>query len=182
MSKLSMNRNVRITTRSLLAWLLFVTAPVSALDSDREQPIQIEADEAVRDEMVGETRYEGNVVLTQGSLRITADRIAIRHDAKGADAILATGQPARLVQQPAPEQAPVEASALRIEYRRSEDLVRLIDDAKIKQDGSILSGDSIDYIVSKRTVKAAGNAGSGGDGRVEVVIPPENLRTEPTND
>jgi lipopolysaccharide export system protein LptA len=60
--------------------------------------------------------------------------------------------------------------------------VRLIDDAKIKQDGSILSGDSIDYIVSKRTVKAAGNAGSGGDRRVEVVIPPENLRTEPTND
>ena len=182
MSKLSMNNNVRITTRSLLAGLLLVVAHVSALDSDREQPIQIEADEAVRDEIVGETRYEGNVVLTQGSLRITADRIAIRHDAKGADAILATGQPARLVQQPAPEQAPVEASALRIEYRRSEDLVRLIDDAKIKQDGSILSGDSIDYIVSKRTVKAAGNAGSGGDRRVEVLIPPENLRTEPVND
>ena len=86
--------------------------------------------------MVGETRYEGNVVLTQGSLRITADRIAIRHDAKGADAILATGQPATLIQQPTPEQAPVEASALRIEYRRSEDLVRLMDEAKIKQDGS----------------------------------------------
>ena len=182
MSKLIMNNSVRIATRSLLAWLLIAAANVSALDSDREQPIQIEADVAVRDEMVGETRYEGNVVLIQGSLRITADRIAIRHDAKGADAILATGQPARLVQQPAPEQAPVEASALRIEYRRSEDLVRLIDNAKIKQDGSTLSGDNIDYIVSKRTVKAAGNAGSGGDRRVEVVIPPENLRTEPTND
>ena len=49
---------------------------------------------------------------------------------------------------------------------------------KSSRDGSILSGDSIDYIVSKRTVKAAGNAGSGGDRRVEVVIPPENLRTE----
>ena len=66
MSKLSMNNNVRITTRSLLAGLLLVVAHVSALDSDREQPIQIEADEAVRDEIVGETRYEGNVVLTQG--------------------------------------------------------------------------------------------------------------------
>ena len=182
MSELSMNKNVRIASRVVLAWLLLATPYVSALDSDRDQPIQIEADEAVRDEMVGETRYEGNVVLTQGSLRITADRIAIRHDAKGADAILATGQPARLVQQPAPEQAPVEASAQRIEYRRSEDLVRLIDDAKIKQNGSILSGDSIDYIVSKRTVKAAGNGSSGGDRRVEVVIPPENLRTEPSND
>ena len=102
-----MNNSVGIATRWLSAWLLLLAATyASALDSDREQPIQIEADEAVRDERVGETRYEGNVVLTQGSLRITADRIAIRHDAKGADAILATGQPARLVQQPAPEQAP----------------------------------------------------------------------------
>ena len=89
MSKPSMNSSVGIATRWLSAWLLIVAACASALDSDREQPIQIEADEAVRDEMVGETRYEGNVVLTQGSLRITADRIAIRHDAKGADAILA---------------------------------------------------------------------------------------------
>ena len=182
MSELSMNKNVRIAIGVVLAWLLLATPYVSALDSDRDQPIQIEADEAVRDEMVGETRYEGNVVLTQGSLRITADRIAIRHDAKGADAILATGQPATLIQQPTPEQAPVEASALRIEYRRSEDLVRLMDEAKIKQDGSTLSGDHIDYIVSQRTVKAAGNAGSGGDGRVEVVIPPENLRSEAAND
>ena len=182
MSKLNMNNSVRIANRLLLAWLLLAAPYVGALDSDRDQPIQIEADEAVRDEMVGETRYEGNVVLTQGSLRITADRIAIRHDDKGADAILAAGQPATLIQQPTPEQAPVEASALRIEYRRAEDLVRLIDDAKIKQDGSTLSGDHIDYIVSKRTVKAAGNTGSGGDRRVEVVIPPENLRSEPAND
>ena len=45
----------------------------TALDSDRDQPIQIVADVAVRDELAGETRYEGNVVLTQGSLVITAD-------------------------------------------------------------------------------------------------------------
>ena len=90
----------------------------AALDSDRDQPIQIVADIAIRDEMAGETRYEGNVVLTQGSLRITADTLSIRHNADEADMIVATGRPATLVQQPTSDQAPVDASALRIESNR----------------------------------------------------------------
>ncbi len=150
----------------------------TALDSDRDQPIQIVADLAVRDELAGETRYEGNVVLTQGSLVITADTLSIRHNTDEADKIVATGKPATLVQQPTPDQAPVDASALRIEYVRSQDLVRLLEDARIAQDGSTLSGSQIDYLVSERTVRAAGTPGAAGTGRVEVVIPPENLRSD----
>ena len=167
--------------RSLLSLLLaLVSLPFShgaiALDSDRDQPIQIVADVAVRDELAGETRYEGNVVLTQGSLVITADTLSIQHNTDEADKIVATGKPATLVQQPTPDRAPVDASALRIEYVRSQDLVRLLEDARIAQDGSTLSGSQIDYLVSQRTVRAAGTPGAEGTGRVEVVIPPENLR------
>ena len=82
------------------------------------------------------------------------------------------------MQQPTADQAPVDASALRIEYVRSQDLVRLLEDARIAQDGSILSGSQIDYLVSQRTVRAAGTPGAEGTGRVEVVIPPENLRSD----
>ena len=154
----------------------------TALDSDRDQPIQIVADVAVRDEMAGETRYEGNVVLTQGSLVITADTLSIRHNTDETDKIVATGKPATLVQQPTADQAPVDASALRIEYVRSQDLVRLLEDARIAQDGSTLSGSQIDYLVSQRTVRAAGTPGAEGTGRVEVVIPPENLRSDVSDD
>ena len=162
------------------AWMLLSTSAL-ALDSDRQQPIQIVADVAIRDEIAGETRYEGNVVLTQGSLKITADELTILHSTDDADWIVATGQPATLVQQPTPDQPPVDASALRIEYVRSEDLVRLVKDARIAQNGSTLSGNQIDYLVSQRTVKAAGGADGPGQGRVEVVIPPENLR-DPSSD
>ena len=112
--------------------------------------------------MAGETRYEGNVVLTQGSLRITADTLSIRHNADEADMIVATGRPATLVQQPTSDQAPVDASALRIEYTRSQDLVRLLEEARIAQNGSTLSGTQIDYLVSERTVRAAGDPGRRG--------------------
>ena len=176
-----MNNSVRIFQWSLLA-LLWTACCAHALDSDRDQPIQITADVAVRDESKGETRYEGNVVLTQGSLRISADTLSIRHGTAEADKIVATGQPATLVQQPTPDQAPVDASAKRIVYIRSSDLVRLIDEARIAQDGSTLSGDKIDYLVSQRTVRAAGTPGAEGAGRVEVVIPPENLRSRQSDD
>ena len=167
--------------RSLLPLLLTLmglpfSPEATALDSDLDRPIQIVADVAVRDELAGETRYEGNVVLTQGSLVITADTLSISHNVDQADKIVATGKPATLVQQPTPDQAPVDASALRIEYVRSQDLVRLLKNARIAQDGSTLSGSQIDYLVSQRTVRAAGTPGAGGTGRVEVVIPPENLR------
>ena len=167
-----------------LSTLLFtlIGLPLShsalALDSDRNQPIQIVADVAVRDELAGETRYEGNVVLTQGSLVITADTLSILHSTDEADKIVATGKPATLAQQPTPDQAPVDASALRIAYVRSQALVRLLEDARIAQDGSTLSGNQIDYLVTQRTVRAAGTLGAEGTGRVEVVIPPENLRDD----
>ena len=121
------------------------------------------------------------MILTQGSLRITADMISIKHDSVAADKIVAIGRPATLVQQPATDQSPVDASARQIEYIRSEDLVRLIDEARITQDGSVLSGDSIEYQVTQKKVKAVGSPDTGGEGRVEVVIPPENLRRPPEN-
>ena len=181
MSVQNMNRLVRPFQWALAIVLMWLAPWSAALDSDRDQPIQIVADIAIRDEMAGETRYEGNVVLTQGSLRITADTLSIRHNADEADMIVATGRPATLVQQPTSDQAPVDASALRIEYTRSQDLVRLLEEARIAQNGSTLSGTQIDYLVSERTVRAAGAPGAQGESRVEVVIPPENLRNTPSD-
>jgi lipopolysaccharide export system protein LptA len=41
-----------------------------ALSSDREQPINLEADAADIDDLKGISIYTGNVVLTQGSMVI----------------------------------------------------------------------------------------------------------------
>ena len=182
------------STFALSPWLLLLSlwsAPAAwALDSDKEHPIQITADSAIRDEIAGETMddktstatFEGNVVLTQGSLKITADQLSISHREKDADRIVAIGRPATLVQQPSPDQGPVDASANRIEYIRAEDLVRLRDDARVAQSGSTLSGEQIDYLLTQRRVLAAGTTGDQGQGRVQVVIPPENLRTTDRDD
>lgn len=152
--------------------MMLLSTYSSALPEDRAQPIRITADSASRDDQAGVTRYQGNVQLEQGSLRINAELISIHHDEKQTDLIVADGQPATMTQTPKVGEGPIRASANRIEYRRSEDLVRLISEANIEQDGATVSGDTIDYLVTEqRVVASAGDDDSGR--RVEVVIPPE---------
>lgn len=152
-----------------------VTTPVAALPDDRDQPIRIEADEALRDEKQGFTRYEGNVKMDQGSLHIEADRITVYHDQREADRIIAEGSPASLQQQPEPDKGLVKAQAGMIEYFKSEDRIRLSQRANIEQDGSIVTGDSIDYYITEQLVRADSDK-SREDSRVQVVIPAQAVQ------
>lgn len=163
---------------ALVSLACCVAAPPSlALPDDRDQPIRIEADEALRDEKQGFTRYQGHVKMDQGSLHIEADTITIYHDDEQADVILAEGEPARLQQQPDPEKGPIKAHANIIEYFKSEDRVRLRQSAHIEQDGSIVTGDSIDYYIAEQLVRADSDK-SREDSRVQVVIPAAAVEQE----
>jgi len=151
------------------AWLLLAPG-IHALPEDRQQPIRISADQALRDERQGFTEYTGNVRMQQGSLQIEAEKITVYHQQAAADRILAEGSPARLQQQPEVDKGIVHAAALRIEYFKAEERVHLQRQARIEQEGSIVTGDSIDYYMAEQRVRAdAGRREDGG--RVEVVIP-----------
>ena len=150
--------------------------------SDAEQPIEISADSAVREEPSGKTTYKGDVVLTQGSLEIHADTLTFSVDDKGATLITANGTPATLSQQPENRNSPVNASATVIEYHESTDRVRLIGDAQVLQDGAVIEGSTIEYLVTSQRVMAAGSPDEGTPKRVKVVIPPSSLRDEEVND
>lgn len=145
--------------------------PSAALESDREQPIRITADSALREEQRGLTQYTGNVVLTQGSLLIKAERLEVDQSQAGNTLITATGTPATLQQTPSIDSAPVVANANRIVYQQAQELVQLIDDARIEQQGAIISGAAIDYSVAEQRVRASGDPSHSTRQRVEVVIP-----------
>jgi lipopolysaccharide export system protein LptA len=153
-----------------LAASLLVTLPASALPEDRDQPIRIEADEALRDEKQGFTRYQGNVKMNQGSLRIEADEVTVYHVDEEADKIVARGKPARFQQQPEAAKGLVKARAETIEYYKDDDRVQLLDNASIEQDGSTVTGDSIEYFIAEQRVRADSDR-SRGESRVQVVIP-----------
>ncbi len=155
----------------LLLGLLLAGGAV-ALPDDRDQPIHITADQALRDEKKGMTVYSGNVHMNQGSMQIDADKLTIYHMAEDVERVIAEGRPARMQQQPDPERGTVFARARIITYYRSEDRVRLEREAHIERDGATVTGDSIDYFIADELVKADSDQAQTGS-RVQVVIPPQ---------
>ena len=54
--------------------ILFINLSVFA-DEESRSPISVNADYAERDEKTGQTRYEGNVEITHGKIKIYADTV-----------------------------------------------------------------------------------------------------------
>ncbi len=152
-----------------------------SLDSDRQKPLKIVADTATIDEKDGLAIYTGNVVLTQGTLKIIADRLSIKSVEGKVDVVRAKGAPALFSQVPEPDQAEVIAKAKAIDYKVREQTLLLKRNASIVQEDNIFRGEEILYEIQSQRLQAQGqtNDPQPGDikGRVEMILP---AAAEPT--
>ena len=162
----------------LQLFLLLCSLAVSqafALPSDRNQPLKIQSDDFESDEISETTTYTGSVILEQGSMKIMAEKLVIQRKDDKITRVVATGFPARYSQVPKLNQEPVNATANRIEYRISKEMLYLIDNASLDQEGSNLSGDRIEYDVKQSVVKAGSKRKTANKKRVKMVIPPKSF-------
>ena len=151
--------------------LFFASVPVAfALPSDRHATIRIESDRAYINEKTGITIYEGSVVTRQGSIQINADKVTIYSIEGQANKIVCVGQPASYRQRPESGGSLVSARASTIEYYLETDVISLVDNASLVQDGLILNGNKINYDLKAERVEATGDAAN--NQRVHMVIPP----------
>ena len=169
-----MNRFNRALSAALTLVSLAAPGLAVALAEDREQPIEISADRAERDEGQGTTTYAGGVVMQQGSMRIDATEVIIYNDRNKVTKIVALGEPAQYQQKPSADDGLVVAQAQRLEYDIAAETLRLIEGASLKQEGTSLSGNRIDYDVRRAVVKAGSNEAQ--TERVRMVIPPRALK------
>ncbi len=163
-------RSIKITLQSLLTSALLVCAPISALalESDVDKPIEVEADSVEIDEGENTSIYKGNVVLIQGSIRLTADRITVIQNENKSDQIKAVGRPARIIQTPKDGGKPVKGHSSRMEYYVDSDMLYLIGNAELTQDKDTFKSDRIAYDRKKSLIK--GGTSAQGKHRVRVTI------------
>lgn len=167
----------------ICAGLLFTTG-TWALSTDKDQPIEIEADSADLDDAKGVTIYRGNVVLIQGSVRMTGDTMTVYFTDGELDTMIMEGKPATYRQLPDDSEIYDEAEALRMEYYELKNLVVLIDKASFKQEGLSFSGNRIEYDTLHSRIKArgsvkqqAGSSSSGSSGeRVKIILKPRKKK------
>ncbi|WPC04330.1 lipopolysaccharide transport periplasmic protein LptA [Pseudomonas sp. MBLB4123] len=149
-----------------------------ALPSDREQPIRVQADSAELDDKQGVAVYRGDVIITQGTLKITGDTVTITQNAQGEIEIFTSvGKPAYYEQKPAADKQIVQAYGLTIQYFAASERIVLIDQAKVIQEGNTFEGEKIVYDTRRQIVNAGRATGaqvSTPRPRIDMVIQPKN--------
>jgi len=150
-------RNILISLPAICIALLF-NVGARALSTDKDQPIEIEADSAEFDEKKGVTIYHGNVIVIQGSIRMTGNTMTVYFtEDEDLETVIMEGQPATYRQLPDDKEVYDEAEALRMEYHELKSLIVLIDQALVKQKGLRFSGNRIEYDTLNSRVKARGS-------------------------
>jgi lipopolysaccharide export system protein LptA len=150
--------------------LLTFASPIWALSSDKEKPVEIEADSFNLDDAKKITIYSGNVIITQGSMEIMANKVTIYGSRGKTDKVIAIGKPVKFKQQPDGNQGLIRGEAKRFEYLVTKDTLVLIDKATLWQGGNTFASDRIVYD-SKRSIVKAGDKRSGSK-RVKITLEP----------
>ena len=148
------------------------------MESDRDQPIEVEADRMEWREQENISIYKGNVTLVQGSLRINSDRMVIHfNDANELTLLEMTGKPAKLRQINDLRQE-VRGEAEQIDYSELESLLILRKSAFLDQAGDIIRGELIRMDTATNNIEAGTTEP---DDRVKMVIQPRQkpIPTEP---
>lgn len=168
--------------RLFIAFLFtFVTGQTFALSTDKQQDIEIEADSAERDDIKKVSIYRGDVVVVQGSIRMTGHTMTVYNDENDeTELVIMEGTPATYRQLPDDSDVYDEAEALQMEYYALKDYVILIDEALVTQEGLRFSGKRIEYdtvssrVIAKGDTQTAKTKGQTNkkktDGRVKITI------------
>jgi lipopolysaccharide export system protein LptA len=166
--------------------LLFLAFSASAEKADKDKPTNIEANKMSSDDARRMTIFEGNVVLTKGTVLVHADRIVVRQDADGFQFSTAYGKPVRFRQKGEPKGACeglwTDGEALRIEIDDRDEKVELFEKARVQRDQDVVNGDYI--FLDQRTEffsvsTAKGAAPAATPSRVTAVLQPKTLAADP---
>ena len=146
----------------------------SALESDREHPIRIQADAAIVDETNGSSVYKGNVIITQGTLEVTANEVEIFTAAGEVIQIIATTDKdsellAHYQQQINESMEMVVADAKKITYLIQEERLHLSGNARLKKVQDVFTGQLLSYDLARGIVTLNS---IGGFDRVNMTITP----------
>ena len=141
----------------------------AALPEDRNQPIQLEASRGQLDQKTGVSVYEGNVVITQGSMRLTADTVTIYVKDNNFQRMEATGAPANLRYKPTVDKPEIQGASQRVEYDVAGAKVIMSGGARLTQGQDVFTGDRVEYDLKGDVVRARG---AGDNGRIQFTIQP----------
>ncbi|HBO38227.1 MAG TPA: lipopolysaccharide transport periplasmic protein LptA [Pasteurellaceae bacterium] len=160
----------------LLITLMLTTFSASALKDDTNKPINIVSDNQSLDMEKSVVTFIDNVVITQGSILMKANKVVITRPPENSgrrETIDAFGTPVTFHQM-LDNGKPVDGKANKVHYDLGTEFLTLTGNAELKQIDSKINGDVITYDVKKQQLKATAS----GKSRVQTVLIPNQLNEQ----
>ena len=158
--------------------LAALALPAAAEKADRDKPVNLEADRVTIDDAKQLAVFEGNVVLTQGTLQIRGDRMEVRQDKEGFKQGTTWGNPASFRQKREGYDEYIEGWAARIEYDGRVETLQMYTRAQLKRAQDEVRGDYISYDARSEFFQVTGGPKTATPdnpgGRVRAVIQPKS--------
>lgn len=163
---------------SILRWLLLFLATsflcpnnLFARTDDFSKPIDVKADRSEFDEKAGVQSLIGNVLITQGSMKISAERITVTLEDNKLSVIKGEGSPIKFSQENDAGEL-VEGECQNITYDAVNGRLTLIGNATLTEPKQRLRSEKIVFDSLTQTVVAEG----GRSGQVNITIQPPDQK------
>jgi lipopolysaccharide export system protein LptA len=166
---------MRTLALPLIVALAAAALPALAERADRDKEIVVGADRLIADDANRTSTFQGTVVITQGTMRMTADKVTVKEDAERNKVYVATGSPVTFRQKRDKVEEYVDGTAERAEFDDRNDVLRLYNRARVKSNQNEITGDFISYDMKREVAEVSGappgKAAPQGS-RVKVIILP----------
>lgn len=175
---------------SVAALLLALTFPAYADKADKEKPMNLEADRMSMDDVKKVQIFDGNVVLTQGTMQIRTNKLVVTQDADGFQRGVATSGPgglARFKQKLDGKDEYIEGEAERIEHDARSEITQFFVRAWVKNGQDEVKGHFISYNALTENYLVTNGAGEtksatgAPQARVRAIIQPKGKNAPATD-
>ena len=155
----------------LLVVTLLLTIPdaLTALETDRQQPLEVNADATDGSLGDGVATLKGNVEIRQGTLLIQSDIAEVEKVDGHVRKFELNGNPVHL-QQEIEEQGLVTAEARKVVYMVASGIVTLTGAADVNHPQYHINGEVLEYDMNKQHFRGSGGDGNG---RIRIRMDPE---------
>ena len=159
----------------IAASLAAAVPPAAAERADRDKEIVVGADHLIADDANRTSTFEGSVVVTQGTMRMTAAKVTVKEDAERHKYYVASGSPVTFRQKRDKVEEYVDGMAERAEFDDRNDVLRLYNRARVKSNQNEITGDFISYDMKREVAEVSGappGTAPPQGSRVKVIILP----------
>ncbi|HEX4236081.1 MAG TPA: lipopolysaccharide transport periplasmic protein LptA [Caldimonas sp.] len=176
----------RLRFVAAIAVALVAGAPASRAEkADRFKPLNVEADLPGKIDLLHQyVIFNGNVVVTKGTMTIRAARIEVRELPDGYHTAVAFGSPTQHATFRQKRDAPdeyIEGDAERLEYDGKSDVIRFVNNASVRrlrggETSDEISGNLVTYDSTTEVFSVTGGAtptAANPGGRVRAVLTPK---------